>query len=657
VIATRIPTQLELLPGNISSLSADHLELFSPVHIQQSLNQLPGVNVQRGNGQESLPSIRSAVLTGAGACGGLLVMEEAIPVRGVGFCNLNELFDTHFEQAASIDVVRGANSAFFGSNGLTGSINISLPARGADAVSIELGANSFARLKGAISYGEPSAESYGRLYATVVHDGGYRDDAGFEQHKISWRHVSQLGDWSLSGGFTAANLDQQTAGFIVGPDSYLDRTLARRNLDPEAFRKSKSLRAWVRANRAISASQTLQLTPYLRVTDMDFLQFFLPGDPLEQNNQVGLGLQSSLTTQVSERIKWVFGVDLDASQGELRQTQDQPTQGSAFLQATIPSGTHYDYQVDAVQLGLFSHLDWQLNDQWRVVTGLRWEGLRYDYDNRSLTGRTRDDGTECGFGGCRYSRPADRTDEFKHLSPRLELQYQPNLRWRFRFSVADTFRAPQATELYRLQRAQIVADLDTVRATNIDLGVRWSVGETEIEASAYRIDQRNLIIRDSDFFNVDGARTESVGFELSTKFAISSQWSAKLVANYADHQYSSDRISGGVNINGKQVDTAPKLYGAGTLNWQPSERITASLEMQYVDEYFLDPENQHTYPGHTLFNMRASHRFNQYFTASLRLLNLANKRYAERADFTSFTQERYFPGEPRSAFAELKYQF
>lgn len=659
VIATRVSTDIDALPARISTVAADSLELVNPVHIQQSLNQLPGVNVQRGNGQESLPSIRSAVLTGAGACGGLLVMEEAIPVRGAGFCNINELFDTHFEHATSIDVVRGANTAFFGSNALTGSINVSLAAQGPHTLSLEAGANSFLRLRGAASYGSPEQgdQSYGRIYATIGRDGGYRDEAGFDQRKLSWRQVSQVGEWSLSSGLTITNLDQQTAGFIVGLDSYLDRTQARQNLDPEAFRKTRALRTWVRANRALNDKQTLQLTPYLRLTDMDFLQFFLPGDPLEQNSQTGVGLQSSITTQVNSRLSWAVGFDVDLSQGELQQTQDQATRGSPFLQETIPSGTHYDYQVDAAQIGLFAHTDWQFSEHWRLVTGLRWEGLRYDYDNLSLTGRTRDDGTTCGFGGCRYSRPADRTDNFSHLSPKFELQYAPDERWRFHLSLADTFRAPQATELYRLQRQQTVADLDTVRATNADIGFRWQAGSTTLAASLYRIDQRNLIIRDSDFFNVDGAATRSTGLELSAKFEISSEWSANLTASYADHEYTSDRLSGGVNINGLQVDTAPKTYGAGTMTWQPTERFNAALEAQFVDEYFLEPENQRTYPGHTLFNLRSSYQFSDHFTASLRLLNLTDKRYAERADFTSFTQERYFPGEPRSAFVELKYQF
>ena len=98
IIATRVEQQASKLPINISVLDSQTLASTGAVHIQQALSQVPGVGLQRGNGQESLPSIRSAVLTGGGACGNVLVLEEGIPVRGAGFCNVNELFDTHFEQ-------------------------------------------------------------------------------------------------------------------------------------------------------------------------------------------------------------------------------------------------------------------------------------------------------------------------------------------------------------------------------------------------------------------------------------------------------------------------------------------------------------------------------------------------------------------------------
>ncbi|MFT5611406.1 MAG: iron complex outermembrane receptor protein [Arenicella sp.] len=656
VIGTRSERPLSELPANIFVLGRDDLQVISATHIQQALSQVPGVSYQRGNGQESLPSIRSAVLTGAGACGNVLVLEDGIAVRGAGFCNINELFDTHFEQAGSIEVVRGSNTAFYGSNALLGSINVNLPSVVENRVALELGANQYRRVKAAVGYGDALA-SHGGFYLTAADDGGFRDESGYQQHKLSWRHASAVGDWQVDLGATITRLDQQTAGFIVGLDSYRDSDLREQNLDPEAFRKTDSLRAWASFKKQLSAKTKLKITPYIRLTDMDFLQHFLPGDPLEQNKQSGIGWQSSITTEVSDTFEWSVGFDGEVADGELLQTQDLATQGSAFLRATIPSGTHYDYQVDALQLGVFGHLHWQPLERLDIIAGLRLERIEYDYDNRGLDGRTRDDGTQCGFGGCRYSRPADRDDSFTHASPKLELQYQVNDNWRLHMAVADSYRAPQATELYRLQRRQTVADLDEVRATHFEVGSAWSNAKSQLDITVYQIEQRNVIIRDSDFFNVDGQIIDSRGLELAFKHQFSDAWSGRMVGAYAKHEYASDLLLGESNIRGNEVDTAPNLLGSLFLAWRPSSKFFAELELQHLSEYFLEPENQREYPGHTLLNLRGQYQIDEQWSAALRLLNVSDKLYAERADFTSFTNERYFPGEPRSLFAELSWKF
>ncbi len=655
VSSTRVEQAADQAPANVSVLGLEQLSITSAEHIQQHLSQVPSVSLQRGDGQESLPGIRSAVLTGAGACGSVLILEEGIPVRGPAFCNVNELFDTHFEQAGQIEVTRGPGTSFYGSNSLTGSVNVSLPLDGPDFIALELGEEEYRRAKGAVSYTTDSAR--GKFFVTLTDTDSFRDDSGYSQQKISWRHRQDLGAWQVNAGLTATRLDQDTAGFITGLDSYLDRDLSRQNLDPEAFRETESLRAWARFSKETNTGLQLQVTPYLRATDMDFRLHFLPGDPLEQNRQTGFGWQSSLRGQLNDNVSWAIGFDADFSDGELLQTQDEPTQGSAFLQETIPTGVHYDYQVDARQLGAFGHLDWRINENLTLTAGLRAEHLDYDYDNRSLDGRTRDDGTECGFGGCRYSRPADREDSFSDLSPKLELRYALSPSARVYASAASSFRAPQATELYRLQRDQEVADLDSVQADNFELGFIYNTDSTQFAVTVYQLDQRNVIIRDSDFFNIDGNRVDSQGLELSLNQRVSNSLQWRIAGSLSDHEYASDQFSGGVNINGNEVDTAPTSQFNTALQWQANDAISAELELQHIGAYFLDLENLREYPGHEVLNLRAAYQINPQLRATARVINLTDKRFAERADFTNFTNERYFPGAPRTVFLGLRYEF
>ena len=86
----------------VSVLGEQELDLIRLNHYQEALNRLPGVNINRNNGQESLIAIRSPVLTGAGACGAFLVAENGIPIRSHGFCNVNEMFDAHTEMPPAL---------------------------------------------------------------------------------------------------------------------------------------------------------------------------------------------------------------------------------------------------------------------------------------------------------------------------------------------------------------------------------------------------------------------------------------------------------------------------------------------------------------------------------------------------------------------------
>ena len=88
------------------------------------------------------------------------------------------------------------------------------------------------------------------------------------------------------------------------------------------------------------------------------------------------------------------------------------------------------------------------------------EFLEYDYENNHLVGNTKDDGTACGFGGCLYSRPASRKDDFSNTGVRLgvERDFSQGMAYAV---LSNGFRPPQVTELYRLRGGQTIADLDS----------------------------------------------------------------------------------------------------------------------------------------------------------------------------------------------------
>ena len=160
-------------------------------------------------------------------------------------------------------------------------------------------------------------------------DGGFRDDSGYRQFKLHANTTNEFMGGTLTSAFSATDLDQETAGFIVGEDAYKDPAVNRSNPNPEAFRKASSQRLYGIWNGTVSGRE-LDVRPFLRHSDMEFLQHFLPGQPLEENGHVSAGMLTSMSWD-SGSFANVVGLDLEWADVFLRQTQFGETEGSGAL--------------------------------------------------------------------------------------------------------------------------------------------------------------------------------------------------------------------------------------------------------------------------------------------------------------------------------------
>ena len=636
----------------VSSISEETLSRLSFQHIQESLNYVAGAGVQRGNGQEYLPALRSPVLTGAAGCGGILAAEDGIPLRAAGFCNINELFEAHGEMAQRIEVLKGPVSALYGANAIHGVINVVTPDTTYDdrLVAIDAGSYGFSRLK--FRKGADLGNSGMGINASVTRDTGYRDNEGVDQEKVNLRHRYTWATSSMTTGLTYTHLNQNTAGYIEGFESYKNKALAQSNPNPESFRKASSMRLWSKYKKQSDGNYAFSITPYLRKQSMDFRMHFLPGKPFEENAQQGVGVLSQFNYALSSTFVVDAGIDAEYTEGELSQYQTDETEGSAFLAETVPVGNHYDYDVNATLIAPFAAVTWQ-QDNWKVSLGARYERMHYNYTNNILTGRTRDDGTTCGFGGCRYSRPASMENTFHNVSPKFNASYQYNEHVQFYGGVAQGYRAPQATELYRLQREQQVAELESVTATNYEVGVKGTTQQGRYVLSLYRMHKGNVIYRNSDFFNVSDGETLHQGVELTVNYGFSDKLSIDFAGTYARHTYEHAQLLGEVDIQGNIIDTAPKIQTNTRVRYVLSDAITTELEWQYVSRYFTDAENLNEYEGHHLLHARIHYALSSNVSLFARINNLLDENYAERADFTSFSGPRYFPGRPRNVMLSV----
>ena len=667
VTATRAPRAILDVAASISRVDAATLNTAGTLHYDAALNQTPGVYVQRGSGQEGLLAVRSPVLTGAGACGAFLVLEDGMSTRPVGFCNVNELFELNTEQAAAAEVLRGPGT-HYGANALHGVINVLTP-RVAALPALSLGWRQGAARYRQVQFQVAAAAGDVRFgaYGSATHDGGFRAHSSTDNSKLNLLLDRGLAGGELQLRAAATVLNQDTAGFIRGLDSYRNTALARSNPNPEAYRNASSARfsgAWERND---CGDCELRWQWVLRRSRMEFMQHFLLGKPIERNAQSSAALAFSRRAPLQDAngatlLVWGAGAELEYATTTLLEFQTAPTtEGSAAARAIRPAGRHYDYGVNSLTASVSVAADWPFAARWTLAAGGRGDLTRYQYNNRMRSGNTNEFGVACPFGGCLFSRPASRADRFAQFTPHVELRFRSNDRQLWYATLTRGFRPPESTELYRLQRQQNLANLNAEQLDSAELGWRLSSKQWSASLAAYAMRKRNVIVRDASGFNIDNLATAHRGLEYQIDWRLSSAWKFGLSGTIARHEYRSNALlDGGETIRaGRDIDTAPRQLLTAIVGWTPTATWQSSLRFNRVGPYYLDAANSARYPGHTLVDWQIAKQIVLRRSARLQLelaaTNLLDRTYATRADI-AFGDYRYLPGPGRSFFAGFKFE-
>ncbi len=639
---------------SITSIGEKELENLDAQHPKQIFRRSPGVWISRGSGQEHLTAIRSPVLAGPGACGSFLILEDGLPVRPSGFCNVNGLFETFFEMSSGVETITGPASARYGANAMHGVINIlSKPIVSENKFSSNIGPNNYKNYK--LRVGNQENWSVDGFFAN---NDGFRDKSGYDQQKIKIQSNFSISTWNASLKATLTNLNQETAGYVNGLNSYKDEDYSKQNFNPDAYRDANSQRLSLRLTKE-NGNNIDSITPYIRSNDMKFFQHFLPGTPLEENKHKSIGIVLQRISEY-ENFNLVRGLQIDLAKAELTETQkDNLTTSSAFNNATRPKGKHYDYEVDSLVYALFAGLeDYELNENFNLFADARAEFIEYDYSNRMISGNTREDGSKCGFGGCYYNRPSDRKDDFSEISARAGITTTFE-RLNYFAQISLGFRPPQINEAYRLQKKQNVTDLDSETLTMLEIGSRFENDKVNGSISIYQSKKKNSIFRDAENFIVDDGKTDHEGVELSLNWLINSDNTISTNLTYGDHRYDFETDTSmreKIRI-GNKIDTSPRIMA--NLIWDLNLRDGSllSFEIEHMSSYYTDAANLHEYDGHTLYHTRFNRDLSPSLKGFLRVDNIFDKAYAERADFNAFGGDRYFPGLPREFYVGIEYTF
>ena len=632
---------------SVDNLSEDDISEINAHHFKELLNLSSGTWISRGSGQESLISIRSPVLTGSGACGSFLIIEDEIPIRPLGFCNVNNLFEVSGNLSSEIQVIKGSSSSVFGGNALHGLINLkSITFEGQNSIGFEIDKSN--SLRSTFINRKNNILAFG---LELDSDKGFRKGSGYDQQKFVLKTENRYNDWSMESLISVTNLNQETAGYI---DSYEQpRRLENQNL--EAYRDANSIRLNTKFLKQFD-EVTLTLNPYVRKSSMEFIQHYLPGKPIEKNGQQSLGLFFKILGHEIKKNTFNFGAQFEAADINLDEFQpNKLTTSSAFNNAVRPQGFHYNFEVLTNLVAVFLNHNYKVNDEISFFSDLRIESLNYNYDNLMNDGRLRDDGTSCGFGGCFYSRPSDTNLNFFDNSYRFGVERELiNGSLFFQFSTGH--RPPQINELFRLQKGQTLADLDSEEMNSLEIAF-INEGETSRNQIVFYYSKKNnYIFKDASSNMILGGRSRHRGLELTGSKFLNTKFSLKYAFNLTEHLYDFTNSSIGI-YSGNDIDTSPNLFGSVFFNYEINERIKFQIEQEFMDEYYTEPSNLYIYKGHNLTNVRSSYEVNKNLSLNFSVINLFDKAYAERADYSSFSGERFFPGIPLKWRFAINYKY
>lgn len=657
--------------GNIDRLSSEDIASVNAVHPSDILNRVTGVHIQTNNGMESLPSLRSPVLTGPGAAGAFLFLEEGISTRSAGFANNNALSELNLAQAKEVEIIRGPASAVYGSNAVHGVVNVltKAPRDGGD-VTLIAGPNDRYQLQGTIGNNSGNQGVSGNIQA--INDGGYRDNSDFTSLKLGLSHDYVNGNDQFKTIISGFVLDQNTAGFISSGENgsdcysstfseeeiYKDNNAMKKNCDTDAYREWSSVRIASRWQRELSANRSFTMTPYFRINKMEFRQHYLPSKAIEENSHYSIGVVNNYNWQVDQNFALVMGLDFEWTEGELTQTQQKPD--SYRFGKARQQGLHYDYKVDASMIAPYIQADWQLTEQLKFNGSVRFDSTQYRYDNLIADGTTQSDGSLCVNNNdepieCLYKRPSDNNDSFDNTSTKLGFNYRMNKDIAFFGSWSQGFRAPQTTDMYRLQKQQQVGEIESEQLDSVELGLRGVSNTLTYEVVVYSMNKDNFFFRDAKGLNVTDGETSHKGLELSINYKLTEQLSLAANYSYGQHEYAFDHINSGV-IQGNKIDTAPEQQANVRIAWQPTDNSKLELEWLHVGEYYLDPANEHDYAGHDLLQLRGSIELNNHTRLFARIENLTDEKYASRADY-AFGSYRFFGGQPRAVHIGITSSF
>lgn len=663
VTATREARPLSETPISVGMIDAMTISQDKPSHPAQILSQVPGVAVAVTNGEGHTTAIRQPFTTSPV----YLFLEDGIPTRATGFFNHNGLYEIDIPQSGGIEITRGPGTALYGSDAIGGIINVLTRPAGDETAfdsSLEIGDHGWIRGLGGASL--PYASGGLRADVNITHTDGWRNDTAYDRQSgiVRWDHRIDA-DTRVQTNFGFSIIEQET-----GANSPLTRNdfenNPRDNYLPIAFREVDAYRLNSTFEKTVG-DNLFSFTGLYRDNSMDLLaSFALNFDPTlshTHNKSYGFLAKWRRDFPTLMRASVIVGLDYDRSPGgrEEDRVNVSPTgSGASRRFETFTLGPRiYDYDVTYRGIAPYVHLEASPIERLRLTAGLRYDDMRYTFDNAFDATPLR---VVSPFPGTRFfGQAADTKVSFDRFSPKFGATFQLNEYAHLYSSYNHSFRAPSEGQLFRpaagntAAAAQALADsslsLKPIKAEQFEFGIRGAWADFNYDAVVYDLRKKDDIVSLRDTLtnfvqSVNAGKTKHRGVEIGAGFAFSNELRLDSAYSYAKHTYQEWNTSGG-NFTGNEIESAPRTLVNSRLTWNPIEEARVQFEWVRIGSYWLDAANTDKYEGHSVYNLRTNWKLSDSVALFGSIANLTNKRYADSAQIRS-GEPVFSPALPRT---------
>ena len=643
VTATRSERSALEVPASISSKSGDEVKADKAVTQRELLNSIAGVRItQTGSNIGHMTSIR--LPTGTKAY--YLFLQDGVPVQSSGFFNHNGLAFTNFSSAGSVEVLKGAGTALYGSDAVGGTINVisndpmkNLGVKG----TLETGSDDFKRLSltGGTELDEQSAIS---LHISHAESDGFRDHSEFDRQELSVNYVNDLNDDNtVKLSLNANKFESEMTSDIRGFRDYRDNPeSAGRNVERvlgqgiDPIRQFDYARLSAEWQHQLNDTVNLSTIVYLRSNQNRYSATWEQNVSKNENQEKTVGLLFKADVDFGS-FSVISGVDVEYTQGERETVQE--------FDSAVAAGTIFDYDVDYKALAPYTRVEIDLSETLTLGLGGRYDINQFDYTNN----------TDGGVYEGTYFRPDSGQDRtFNHFSPKADLTY----RWADNQTIyaryANGFRVPQVSTLYSLKDDERAGGFDEEVTDTFEIGYKLRHHQHAFETAIYHlIIDDTIVSTDVNGFSVNrnAGKTLHTGVEASLASQWTDEWATKVVYSFSKHEYD-DSDEFGDNDQARAPENLANVRLIYTPKGVPG--LFAVVEWEHIGSSWMDDDNTLRYAGHDIANIKMNYEINAHLAFFGRVNNVTDRLYAESAQLRF--GENYTPGAPRQAFVGFEYK-